>query len=290
LVGAALLKAQFDRSAYGCRLYGCWCAQDLPANRFWEAMGFAPIAFRTGSRGRGPSHDEHGNFRGRIHIYWQKRIRPGDHGDVTQGGTPWWFPSLTGGGALREDRIVLPIPPGTHWTDAKPVVLPPELRQLPAQSAEDGTDQDEKLKALNHQARQTAKAAKEVAQQAEAAAARRASSLAAGGLRFGDPPEVRAARQAEQDKQRAIEQRRAVKAAARRQAKKNDPKLEAFARELRDRWQEQIAHQPQLVGHNPKYAITREALRASGAKPQNLVEEPVALRLIDSRPAERRAA
>src|SRR5436190_670531 len=29
LVGAALLKAQFDRSAYGCKLYCCWCAQDI---------------------------------------------------------------------------------------------------------------------------------------------------------------------------------------------------------------------------------------------------------------------
>src|SRR5436190_7386499 len=26
LVGATLLKAQFDRSAYGCKLYCCWCA------------------------------------------------------------------------------------------------------------------------------------------------------------------------------------------------------------------------------------------------------------------------
>src|SRR5690606_28872228 len=32
LVAGALLKAQFDRSAYGCRLYCCWCAQDLQAN------------------------------------------------------------------------------------------------------------------------------------------------------------------------------------------------------------------------------------------------------------------
>src|SRR5690349_22982407 len=49
LVGATLLKAQFDRSAYGCRLYCCWCAQDIEANRFWESMGFIPLAFRAGS-------------------------------------------------------------------------------------------------------------------------------------------------------------------------------------------------------------------------------------------------
>jgi hypothetical protein len=49
LVGAALLKAQFERSAYGCKLYCCWCAQDIEANRFWESMGFVPLAFRAGS-------------------------------------------------------------------------------------------------------------------------------------------------------------------------------------------------------------------------------------------------
>jgi hypothetical protein len=49
LVAAALLQAQFDRSATGCKLYCCWCAQDLPANAFWEAMGFVPIAFRAGA-------------------------------------------------------------------------------------------------------------------------------------------------------------------------------------------------------------------------------------------------
>src|SRR5687768_1861051 len=32
LLGASLLKAQFERSAYGCKLYCCWCAQDIAAN------------------------------------------------------------------------------------------------------------------------------------------------------------------------------------------------------------------------------------------------------------------
>ena len=73
LVAANLLKAKFEASAYGCRLYCCWCAQDLAANKFWEAMGFVPLAFRTGGGRRkkdGP----------RMHIFWQKRIREGDHG------------------------------------------------------------------------------------------------------------------------------------------------------------------------------------------------------------------
>lgn len=106
-IGLALLREFFARSAYGMRLCCCWCAQDLPANHFWEAAGFVPLAFRTGSRSKQ-----------RIHIFWQCRVRSGDTN------TPWWFPSATSNGSIREDRVVLPIPPGTHWRDAKPVVLP----------------------------------------------------------------------------------------------------------------------------------------------------------------------
>src|SRR4029078_7667153 len=56
LVAATVLKGQFDRSAYGCKLYCCWCAQDLPANYFWESMGFVPLAFRAGSTGKRRVH------------------------------------------------------------------------------------------------------------------------------------------------------------------------------------------------------------------------------------------
>src|SRR5688572_17447669 len=77
LVAATLLKAVFERAAYGCKLFCCWCAQDLDANYFWESMGFIPLAFRTGANGRkGP----------RIHIFWQRRTR---EDDAT---TPFWFP------------------------------------------------------------------------------------------------------------------------------------------------------------------------------------------------------
>ena len=96
LIGATLLKAMFDRAAYGCRLFCCWCAQDIEANHFWESLGFVPLAFRAGSRQKD-----------RVHIFWQKRIRAGD---TT---TPWWFPAQTTGGSIREDRLVLPIPPGS---------------------------------------------------------------------------------------------------------------------------------------------------------------------------------
>ncbi len=55
-IGASLLKAQFERSAYGCKLYCCWCAQDIAANRFWESMGFVALAFRAGSEKKARVH------------------------------------------------------------------------------------------------------------------------------------------------------------------------------------------------------------------------------------------
>ncbi|MEM1010614.1 MAG: GNAT family N-acetyltransferase [Planctomycetota bacterium] len=111
LIGATLLKEVFERSAYGCRLFCCWCAQDLPANRFWEAMGFVPIAFRGGS-----------TKKKRVHLFWQKKIVEGD----TE--TRWWYPSKTEGGQMREDRLALPIPPGLHWSEPMPVI---EVKEVP---------------------------------------------------------------------------------------------------------------------------------------------------------------
>ena len=107
LIGAMLVQAMLENAAYGCKLFCCWCAQDLDANHFWESIGFVPLAFRTGSQKKS-----------RIHIFWQKRIREGDTD------TPYWFPSQTSAGAIGEDRLVIPIPPGAHWSDAKPMVIP----------------------------------------------------------------------------------------------------------------------------------------------------------------------
>jgi hypothetical protein len=110
LIGAMLVQHAFERSARGCRLFCCWCAQDIRAGYFWEALGFVPLAFRSGSRDKQ-----------RIHIFWQRRVRGDDAGP---GATPYWFPYRTDAGAVREDRIVLPIPPGLTWRDPLPVVVP----------------------------------------------------------------------------------------------------------------------------------------------------------------------
>src|SRR5688500_2277670 len=106
-VGAARVKAVFDRSADGRKLYCCWCAQDIEANRFWESLGFLPIAFRAGSEKKK-----------RVHIFWQRRINADD---VT---TPYWYPCQTSGGAIGDGRLVFPIPPGVHWKDVHAVATP----------------------------------------------------------------------------------------------------------------------------------------------------------------------
>jgi hypothetical protein len=210
LIGASLLKAQFERSAYGCKLYCCWCAQDIAANRFWEAMGFVPLAFRAGSEKKS-----------RVHIFWQKRIR---QGDTT---TPWWFPSKTAGGSIREDRIVLPIPPGTHWSDAKPLILP---------------NAPEESKKLPGMKRAGAKKAKVV----EAPAPVRRNGLMFDIPRQGEPlPETKV----KEPKPKAEKIKRVC-----------DPRLVSAARELRDRWLEQVNATP-LIGQG-KYDVSRAILQA----------------------------
>jgi hypothetical protein len=215
-VAASLLKAQFERSAYGCKLYCCWCAQDLGANKFWEAMGFVPLAFRTGSEKKS-----------RVHIFWQKRIR---QGDTT---TPWWFPSKTTGGAVREDRIVLPIPPGSHWSDAKPLVLPTLM-------GAEGTGGEAKQLA----APRRTKAKKEAGMQA---AVELPAPVGGNGLRFAIPQqgEVLVDIKAGNAKK---EKPPKVKRAA-------DPRMESAARELKDRWLEQLNAMPLLACG--KYEVSR---------------------------------
>jgi len=232
LVGATLVKALFDRAAYGCRLYSLWCAQEIQANYFWEALGFIPLAFRTGSRAKQ-----------RIHIFWQRRIRDGDEGPNA---TPYWFPSQTMGGAVAEDRIVLPIPPGTHWRDAKAVLLPgpPEG----GGAVEDDASGGPKLLPGGAPVRprpEQGEAKKKVSVARKAAIARsrskhlggvpagKAAIISQGGVRYIDradappePPEDEAPRKSRTRKPRP--------------RRKHDPKYVAAARELRDRYLEEM--------------------------------------------------
>src|SRR5580704_12967368 len=117
-------------------------------------MGFVPLAFRSGSAKKS-----------RMHIFWQRRICAGD---TT---TPYWFPSQTSSGTIREDRLVLPIPPGTHWSDAKPIVMPGEEANAEGRML---NDESGKVKAKR--------------ERKEKVVAIRKEAIVAGGLRFTATP------------------------------------------------------------------------------------------------------
>ena len=265
LVGARLLAAMFDRWPYGVRLCGCWCAQDLPANRFWEAMGFVPLAFRTGGRGKTSAADlAAGRFKGRVHIYWQKAVRREDRDGRGPRFKGWWYPSQTGGGAIREDRLVLPIPPGMHWSDAKPTVLPGVGRVLGEVAAEREAAAQlsgPEVEAARLAARQRRAAEREAKRRAAAAAAARAETVAVGGLRFGPPPPPEAA-----PPEAAIPGAGALPGAG-AGVVKNDPRLVALARELRDRWLEEVEARPELIGpgEGHRYRLGKQVQRGSVA-------------------------
>jgi N-acetylglutamate synthase-like GNAT family acetyltransferase len=222
-VGATLLKAMFDRAAYGCKLFCCWCAQDIEANRFWESMGFVPLAYRAGS-----------TKKGRVHIFWQTRIRDGDRE------TQWWFPAKTGKGAMGEDRLVLPIPPGKHWSDEMPVLRP-------AQTAA----QEEP--ALTDQRAAKPRGAKKLTPPPATLAA------ALNPRQFDGPPAVARSvppvpTTVEKPKQGGREKKPKVKA---------DLKLVAAARELRDRWMEHVNSGATSIESAGKYDVTRALPAAS---------------------------
>jgi hypothetical protein len=324
LIGATLLQSMFDRWPRGVRLCCCWCAQDLTANYFWEAMGFVPLAFRAGSERKS-----------RIHIFWQKQIRlessrgwtqpPGMVTDdsvteeecsrrrrdaeegrgfvsrpiqpfapsrLCESASPagsvrpvvdgsefrgndfrgrgddfrgrdfrgWWFPSQTGSGSLREDRLVLPIPPGTRWQDAKPIVLPgaPACATATGSVGESNrgwtqmnTDGDVVAGGQRLRRKKKAEAATEPSREE---LARRAMSIRSGGLRFGPPPEVPAASEASPAEGKAAK----AKKKPARTPRKNDPRLVALARELRDRWVEAVESgrlRPELACEGAKYLV-----------------------------------
>jgi hypothetical protein len=241
LIGATLIKSVFERAAYGCKLFCLWCAQDIRANYFWEAIGFVPLAFRTGSASKQ-----------RIHIFWQRRIRENDQT------TPWWFPSQTRSGAIREDRLVLPIPQGTHWRDVMPIVLPgmtvepqPEApKELPGGAPLSPRPEQPKLtkvqKAAIHRSQSKHLAGVPLGKKAV---------LTASGIKYVDRADYIPEIDAPEGFEPPAKPRR-----ARTARRKHDPKLIAAARELRDRWLEQVNATP-LPSHG-KYDITR-ALSAS---------------------------
>jgi N-acetylglutamate synthase-like GNAT family acetyltransferase len=226
-VGATLLKAMFDRAAYGCRLFCCWCAQDIEANKFWESMGFVPLAFRAGS-----------DKRARVHIFWQKRIR---QDDVT---TPWWFPAKTEGGAMREDRLVFPIPPGMHWSDEMPVLRPAEYAQeRTAKALPDERESKPRLPKKFFDAPPT-------------------NGTKHGPRQFANPPSKSPPAAAPSVPLSSIPTK---KIREKKPKMKPDPELVAKARELRDRWLEHVNSGAMPIESMGKYDVTRILLDAPAA-------------------------
>jgi ribosomal protein S18 acetylase RimI-like enzyme len=232
LVGASLIREVFARSAYGCRLYCCWCAQDLAANYFWESLGFVPVAFRAGSTGKK-----------RVHIFWQKRICEGDET------TPYWYPFQTNSGAIREDRLVFPIPPGVHWKDVQAVEVPKEeaaavAGQLPDAGAKRSAPRSKKPAVKPEPVMHVVAMGVQPISRATA-------------LRFVVP---------EPEKPAAEKNPRKKKPAA-----KIDPKYLAAARELRDRYMEKINSDPRALLSSGKYDVARQ-LAGPGAEMRRLPE------------------
>ena len=237
LVGATLIKAVFDRAPYGCKLFCCWCAQDIQANWFWESIGFVPLAFRTGSRSKQ-----------RIHIFWQRRVRENDDS------TPYWFPAKTDSGSIGEDRIVLPIPPGTHWRDAKPLILPglppppPEL-PLTLPGGQPVRPRREKPKLTRSQ-----RAALDRSKSAHLGAAPlgKKAVIRGGRIKYVDIPGF----DPSTDGPDELVEMKPKKPRAPRQ--KHDPKYIAAARELRDRYLEEVNANRLLPGETGKYDVSRQ--------------------------------
>jgi N-acetylglutamate synthase-like GNAT family acetyltransferase len=234
LIGATLVKAMFERAAYGCRLFCCWCAQDLDANYFWESLGFVPLAFRAGAGGK------------RVHIFWQRRIRAGD---VT---TPYWFPAKTDGGMMREDRLVLPIPPGVHWKEPMPILMP-EVPKAPAPRS--------RLEAQK-------KAGGSVPQLMPPT--RR-------GARFGPPPANDVPAEPLAVEKPASTELAEVKPEKKKREKvKADPALVAKARELRDRWLERV-NAPggaSVLASSGKYEVGKQL---TASQPKEILQFPRAI-------------
>jgi hypothetical protein len=130
---------------------------------------------------------------------------------------------------------VLPIPPGTHWSDAKPMVLPgmggPGAEKAKPELT--GPRKREKKKA--------------------APAIERPAHVSIGGLWFAPRPE-KGTPEAKQPEKPKREKKSTPK-------EKNDPKFIAAARELRDRYLEQVNAQRLLPGANGKYDVSRQISR-----------------------------
>lgn len=110
-VGRALVEAYCSQLPDSAHTVALFCAQDIEANLFWEALGFTAIGFRDGSRQKG-----------RLHILWERTTRPEDDPLFPA------VPDETSGGMMREKRIITPLKPGQNWRDVRSKTITVEKR------------------------------------------------------------------------------------------------------------------------------------------------------------------
>jgi hypothetical protein len=125
-------------------------------------------------------------------------------------------------GAIREDRLVFPIPPGTHWSEVQAVAVAPTERP-----------------ALEGPKSKTPRKAKSAVQKGP-------PTTAAFSLRFGPPPAPPREPKAKRER-------------TKKDKVKIDPALVSKARELRDRYLEHLAANPSaaLSMASGKYDVSR---------------------------------
>lgn len=237
-IGASLIKAVFERSAYGCRLYCCWCAQDIAANYFWESLGFLPIAFRAGSAGKK-----------RVHIFWVRRI---NDGDTT---TPYWYPFQTNSGAIRQDRLVFPIPQGVHWKDVKAVAMPTAGQDGPPM-----VDVKESKRIGGRQSLPPKRHGVTPSKPLNDPPLGKICIFVGGKLKYVDRPGYVAPAAAPVKKPCRVKVEKSP-------APKFDPKFVSAARELRDRYLEQLNREPVFVS-SAKHDVSRRM--EEGKRPARL--------------------
>ena len=220
-------------------------------------MGFRPLAFRTGARGQQ-----------RTHVFWQRRVRADD---VT---TPYWYPYETKGGSMREGRIVLPIPPGTHWRDTMPVMLPEsgsaESKVLSAEVKKQKALPPTRPPAPVVPVAQKMAIARSRSRHLGGLPPGKAAVLTAGGIRYVD----RADYVPEPEPVAPAKPKRERKPAA-----KNDPKHVSAARELRDRYLEHVNSRGFELSGEEKYEVGRSLpapATHAAAQPVAALPAPVA--------------
>ena len=245
-VGARLVQEAFSRAAWGVRLYCCWCRQDLEANRFWESLGFVPIAFRTGGRAKKITQ-----------VFWQRRVTEGDDA------TPYWYPYQTRNGAMAEDRLVFPMGTREHWGEARRPALPEDARR----PAELQAAEQKRIEASREEKRAARREAKK---KTEAAEAERWITIFVGGklkkIRKPDNAVGWASAHHPGEKTNVLQATdgglKPTLREKRRTPDKYDRAAVAWCRELRDRWQAVVSAEPGLVESAGRYRIGRDGGRA----------------------------